>query len=80
MRLNGNSGLSMSDRQKMLRQVADIVLELAVVHVVRVGIDGVDGAGKTVFGNELARFLKTSGRPIIRASLDSFAPAPPRRQ
>lgn len=35
-------------------------------------IDGVDGAGKTVFGDEISRFLEPSGRQVIRASVDSF--------
>jgi uridine kinase len=39
---------------------------------VRVAIDGVDGAGKTTFADELARVLAATGRPVIRASVDSF--------
>jgi uridine kinase len=62
----------MPDRQKVLRYIADIILELPTVHVSRVGIDGVDGAGKTMFGDELSRLLAMSGRSIIRASVDSF--------
>jgi uridine kinase len=62
----------MLERQKILEKVANTILGLPIVHVVRVGIDGVDGAGKTIFGNELARLLKRSSRPIIRASVDSF--------
>jgi uridine kinase len=62
----------MSDRKRVLRYVADAILELPTVFVSRVGIDGVDGAGKTIFGDELSRLLAMSGRPIIRASVDSF--------
>jgi uridine kinase len=62
----------MPDRKKVLRHIADIILELPSVHVSRVGIDGVDGAGKTIFGDELAGLLAMSGRSIIRASVDSF--------
>ena len=62
----------MPDRHEMLSSVADKILGLPAVHVVRVGIDGVDGAGKTVFGDELAHILAAQGRPIIRASVDSF--------
>ncbi len=40
--------------------------------VVRVGVDGVDGAGKTYFADELAELLKASGRSTIRASVDGF--------
>jgi uridine kinase len=62
----------MVGRQKILEKVANTILELPIVRVIRIGIDGVDGAGKTIFGNELARLLERSGRPIIRASVDSF--------
>ena len=40
--------------------------------VVRVAIDGVDGAGKTYFADELAEALRASGRAVIRASVDGF--------
>nr|WP_255604239.1 hypothetical protein [Oscillochloris sp. ZM17-4] len=40
--------------------------------VTRVGIDGVDGAGKTMFGDELVGLLQAAGRRVIRASVDSF--------
>ena len=62
----------MPDRQELIRYVAGRILELPVAHVIRVGIDGVDGAGKTTFANELAGVLEASGRTTIRASVDSF--------
>jgi uridine kinase len=37
-----------------------------------VAIDGVDGAGKTVFSSELASILSRSGRDVIQASVDGF--------
>jgi uridine kinase len=37
-----------------------------------VGIDGVDGAGKTTFANEVAKELGLLGRTVIRASVDGF--------
>jgi len=37
-----------------------------------VAIDGVDGAGKTTFARELAEHVEAAGRPVIRASVDSF--------
>nr|WP_245266545.1 uridine kinase [Bradyrhizobium sp. WSM1743] len=40
--------------------------------IVRVAIDGVDGAGKTTFADELGSVVATKGRPIIRASVDGF--------
>jgi len=62
----------MSERQELLKLIATRILELPKDHILRVGIDGVDGAGKTFFANELAQMLEMSGRPIICASVDSF--------
>ena len=39
---------------------------------VRVAVDGRDGAGKTVFADELAEVLRGAGRPVVRASVDGF--------
>lgn len=54
-------------RQLVLQQVAGLVAGAR-----RVGIDGVDGAGKTVFADELAEVLRTQGVPVVRASVDGF--------
>lgn len=62
----------MSNRVEILQQVASTILVAPPTQMVRVGIDGVDGAGKTVFGDELAQVLRESGRRIIHASVDSF--------
>jgi uridine kinase len=37
-----------------------------------IAVDGVDGAGKTVFGDALADALTSAGRRVIRASVDGF--------
>src|SRR5262249_27889691 len=63
---------NMPDRQNILRTVADPILQLPSAHVVCVGIDGVDGAGKSMFGDELAQRLTAAGRSVIRASVDGF--------
>jgi pantothenate kinase len=60
------------ERQRVLNTVARHIARLSADPVVRVGIDGVDGAGKTTFADELADILRTSGRPVIRASVDGF--------
>lgn len=39
---------------------------------VLVGVDGVDGAGKTVLADELAAVLRAGGRTVVRASVDGF--------
>lgn len=40
--------------------------------VLRVAVDGVDGAGKTTFADELAGVLGQRGRQVLRASADGF--------
>ena len=37
-----------------------------------VGVDGVDGAGKTTFADELADLLRESGIQVIRISMDDY--------
>ena len=39
---------------------------------VRVAVDGIDGAGKTWFADELGESLRASGRSVFRASVDDF--------
>ncbi len=56
----------------VLERVAAPVLALPAGRTVRVAIDGVDGAGKTTFADELQDRLAGSGRPVIRASVDGF--------
>jgi uridine kinase len=59
-------------RAALLAQLAAQILRLPARPCVRVAVDGVDGAGKSVFADELAAALAPSGRPIIRASVDGF--------
>ncbi|GIE36313.1 uridine kinase [Actinoplanes italicus] len=40
--------------------------------VVRVGVDGPDGSGKTVLAAELASMLRDRGRPVVQVSIDDF--------
>ena len=59
-------------RQQLLRRVADAISHVPATGIVRVAIDGVDGAGKTCLADELAALLQASGRTTIRASVDGF--------
>ena len=59
-------------RVAMLERVAEVVRGLPSRGIVRVGIDGVDGAGKTTFADELDEVLAASGRAVIRATVDGF--------
>ncbi len=60
-----------AERRQLIASVADIVLA-RVEPIVRVAVDGVSGAGKTLFANEVAAQLQRAGRNVIRASVDDF--------
>jgi hypothetical protein len=62
----------MPDRQDVLETVARAVSRSSIARVTRVAIDGVDGAGKTHFADELGLVLGASGASVIRASVDGF--------
>ena len=62
----------MDAREKLLAGLAAAILRLPAANVLRIAIDGVDGAGKTTFGDELAEAIQPSGRNVIRASVDGF--------
>lgn len=59
-------------RRAVLERVAASILALPAHRVARVAVDGVDGAGKTTFADELRDVLVPSGRPVIRAGVDGF--------
>lgn len=59
-------------REVLLQTVAEVILEAPSHDILRVAIDGADGAGKTTFADELVAFLAESGREVIRASVDGF--------
>ena len=60
------------DRSILLGRLADTIASIDRRHPIRVGIDGVDAAGKTTMADELAARLSDCGRQIIRASIDGF--------
>lgn len=59
-------------RSHCIGQLATTVASIRLDRPTRVGIDGVDGAGKTTLAGELAERLASTGRQIIRASVDGF--------
>jgi uridine kinase len=59
-------------RVVVLSNIASYIQQLPGPRVKRVGIDGVDGAGKTVFADELRSILLDRGCHVIRASVDGF--------
>ena len=59
-------------RSQLLNRLADFIASVKRPHPLRVAIDGVDVAGKTVMADELVRPIEDRGRPVIRASVDGF--------
>jgi uridine kinase len=47
-------------------------MSIKLPHPVRVAIDGVDNAGKTMLAVELEKEMEASNRHVIRASIDGF--------
>jgi uridine kinase len=60
-----------TERSAVIAHVAERILALGDGRL-RVGIDGLTGAGKTSFGHELAKRIAEAGRPVLRATLDDF--------
>ncbi len=59
-------------RPALVELVATAVPPARTADCVRVGVDGVDGAGKTRFADELAAALRRRGRPVVRVGIDDF--------
>ena len=59
-------------RQWLLKQLAESIVSVPCPHPLRVAIDGIDAAGKTMLADEMAPFLEEYGRCVIRASIDGF--------
>jgi uridine kinase len=61
-------------RADVIGEYADEVLQLFPRGRILVGIDGVDGAGKTTFARDLAAAFEARGVTAAAASLDDFVP------
>ncbi|GAA2036132.1 nucleoside/nucleotide kinase family protein [Pseudokineococcus marinus] len=59
-------------RAELLGELATEVDALRPDPYVRVAVDGVDGAGKSVLAGELAGALRARGRVVVHASVDGF--------
>lgn len=70
------------DRAAAVARLAEVIGAVERRHPVRVAVDGVDGSGATTLADDLARAVRTRGRPCLRISLDAFprgGAAAPRR-
>src|SRR5262245_17785996 len=59
-------------RRDLVSELAQAINAIPAAGILRVGVDGVDGAGKTTLADELAPAVHELGRSVIRASVDSF--------
>ena len=59
-------------RLELLEEISGRIIKIHSSHVVRVSIDGVDCAGKTMFADELGQYIQSKNRNVIRASIDGF--------
>lgn len=59
-------------RRNLIAAIAARIVTLRSSGIVFVGVDGVDGAGKTYFADELAETIVGHRRPVIRISVDAF--------
>lgn len=59
-------------RDALLDRLAATLAALHPDRRVRIAIDGVDGAGKTILADELAPLVVAQGRDVIRAGVDDF--------
>jgi uridine kinase len=59
-------------RRSLLDEVAGLLARRVGDRTLRVAVDGVDGAGKTTFADELVAPLEERGLPVLRASIDGF--------
>jgi uridine kinase len=56
----------------LIEEIVGFIRYHAPGSILRIGVDGVDGVGKTVFADMLAQTIRSQGRPVIRASVDGF--------
>jgi uridine kinase len=68
----GRVTVTTSQRRALLAAIAGILCELHPDRRILVGVDGVDGAGKTTFADDLATETCRRARKVIRASTDGF--------
>ncbi len=59
-------------RSKLFDLLAERIAELEGEGLTMVAIDGVDGAGKTMFADALAAHLEKLGQVVVRTGIDSF--------
>lgn len=64
--------LHTTERTALLESLALFITSVPSNGILRVAVDGIDGAGKTMLADELAAKIRQSHMPVIRASVDDF--------
>ena len=64
--------LPVTPRTTLLRELRDEVRRSYRAGRVIIAVDGIDGAGKTVFADGLADVFAEDGASVFRASVDGF--------
>jgi uridine kinase len=59
-------------RDEVVRRLAELIAVRSGVSPLKVAIDGVDAAGKTLFAGRLSRALEGLGIRVVRSSADGF--------
>ena len=72
-RENGKKNISLiMKRAEIFYKISDIILSIKKDCPIRVGVDGIDGAGKTFFAKALVDYLKNKNFDVIYSSIDKF--------
>lgn len=58
--------------REILTETVTLIESIQRPHPIRVRIDGPSASGKTTFADQLAKLIRTGGKPVIRASIDGF--------
>jgi uridine kinase len=59
-------------RDRVFELIKARIADVAGPGLTMVAIDGVDGAGKTMFADDLAKVLEADGQVVVRTGIDSF--------
>lgn len=60
------------ERSRLLDEVAAAIVALRQGERAMVAVDGASGTGKSTMADELALRIEAAGRPVLRATVDSF--------
>ena len=59
-------------RSELISELANRILDLKILHPIRVGVSGITASGKTTLANELAKELQEREKHVVRTSIDQF--------